>query len=95
MTKTASLRSLMIALYKNDKSCAHQYMVSIRSSNITYHRTDQEARLKSAQVRREQCKRAYSKDAKCEHGPPDKKQHFNPSCLRKLMLSIVTVCCIG
>lgn len=76
MTNTASLRSLMIALYKNDKSCAHQYMVSIRSGNITYRRTDQEARLKSAKVRREQRKRAYSSDAKCEHGPPDKKQHF-------------------
>ena len=50
MTNTASLRSLMIVLYKNDKSCAHQYMDSIRSGNITYRRTDQEARLKSAKV---------------------------------------------
>ena len=48
----------------------------IRSGNISYRRTDQEARLKSAQVRREQRKRAYSSDAKCKHGPPDKKQHF-------------------
>ena len=52
MTNTLSLRSLMIALYKNDKSCAHQYMVSIRSGNIIYRRTAQEARLKSAKVRR-------------------------------------------
>ena len=76
MTNTASLRSLMIALYKNDKSCAHQHMVAICSGNLTYCRTDQEARLKSAKVRKEQRKRSYPKDTECEHGPSDKKQHF-------------------
>ena len=76
MTSTASLRSLMIALYKNDKSCAHQHMVAISSGNLTYCRTDQEARLKSAKVRKEQRKQSYPKYTECEHGPPDKKQHF-------------------
>ena len=76
MTNTASLRSLLIALYKSDKSCAYQYMAAIRSGDLTYNRTDHEARLKSAKVRREQRKRSYPKDSECQHGPPDKQQHF-------------------
>ena len=50
MTNTASLRSLQIALYKSDKSCAYQYMAAIRSGDLTYNRTGPEARLKSAKV---------------------------------------------
>ncbi len=101
MTNTASLRSLMIALYKNDKSGDHQYMVSIRSGNITYRRTDQQkARLKSAKVRREQRKRAYTQVMQSVNMVPLTRSSTsldwkNPSCLRKLMLSLATVCGIG
>ena len=76
MTNTSSLRSLMTALYKNDKSCACQYMAALRSGNLTYNQCDQDARLKSAQIRRDQRKRSYPKDSECQHGPPDKQQHF-------------------
>ena len=76
MTNTASLRSLLIALYKSDKSCAFPYVAAIRSGGLTYNRTDPEARLKSAKVRREQQKRSYPKGSECQHGPPDKQQHF-------------------
>ena len=95
MTSTASLRSLMIALYKNDKSCAHQHMVAICSGNLTYCRTDQEARLKSAKVRKEQRKQSYPKIQSVNMVPLTRSsislQWKNPSYLS----STVMVCDIG
>ena len=51
-------------------------MAAICNGDLTYNRTDHEARLKSAKVRREQRKRSYPKDSECQHGPLDKQQHF-------------------
>lgn len=50
MINTASLRSWLIVLYESDKSCAYQYMAAMRSGDLTYNRTDHEARLKSAKL---------------------------------------------
>ena len=84
MINTASLRSWLIVLYESDKSCAYQYMAAMRSGDLTYNRTDHEARLKSAKLRREQWKQSYPKDSECQHGPPGKQQHFaaTDNCLR-------------
>ena len=76
MINTASLRSWLIVLYESDESCAYQYMDAMRSGDLTYNRTDHEARLKSANLRREQWKQSYPKDSECQHGPPGKQQHF-------------------
>ena len=91
MTNTASFRSLLIALYKSDKSCAYQYMAAICSGDLTYNRTDHEARSKSAKVRREQQKQSYLKDSECQHGPQTSSSTLllrTSTCfLRKLMLN--------
>lgn len=74
--RDSKMTNTVIALYKSDKSCASEYMAAICSGDLTYNRTDHEARLKSAKVQREQWKRSYPIDLECQHGPPDKQQHF-------------------
>ena len=85
--KRKSLYYAMQSLYEKDKVFALQYIAADGGSKTTYcSETSEEQRMKAACKRK--ARQAVIKDSTTSLGPPDKKQHFDNSQVRKTRAQI-------